>query len=601
MNQAQQPDNKPTGTKDSSEPSIPPLAQTVENESLDRLMETFSSAAMGTLFLCDLEGDILTNSPWDGEVSALLVSTSKGRKEFLAAVRRAATQELNDAKVQKPTWLELRTALIMHESSPIGVVIFAREKNDELKACTQRLSESLGIDEAAMLHAIDRDSKESTQDTPAVEFLLEACAKSIAVVYAQAIRGRQQMVDLHVVHTLADMLSGTLDLQEVLDTTVRRVVTVMDVKACGIRLLNEETGELVIKAVYNLSSEYLDKGPVMLADNIIDATAFAGESVFVEDAPNDPRIRYPENARREGIVSGLCLPMTYRGQTVGVLRVYTGKRHLFNESEETLLRSIGSQAASAVINAKLHAEQQTADRVQRQVKVAGEIQKRTLPEVVPGISSLDFGCVYVPTLDVSGDFYDFIELDRGRWGVCVADVVGKGLPAALMMASVRAAVRAFAQSVADISAVMQSVNRHMCRETLVSEFATAVYGVLTPDGRTFTYSSGGHPPILVLRGDHFIELSAGGTVIGLDPSEAFESETITTIPGDIFVMYTDGIIEAMNFDDVEYGFHRLRASIWRHRHLDAQQLAKQILWDVRRFAGLADQSDDITAVVFKVR
>lgn len=406
--------------------------------------------------------------------------------------------------------------------------------------------------------------------------------------------------DLRVVHDLTELLAGRLNLQKILNITVEKVVEAMNVKACAIRLLNEETGELVIKAVCNLSEDYLKKGPVILKDNAIDAEAYAGQTVYIEDAPNDPRTLYPENARREGIVSGLSIPMTFRGQSVGVLRIYSDKKRRFQDSEERLLRSIGSQAASAIINSQLFDQRAAAEKFQRQVETAGEIQRRMLPDHPPSRSGLDFGCVYDPTLQVGGDFYDFLELPNNQLGLCVADVVGKGLPAALMMASVRSALRAYAHHSDNLSTVISRTNRHMCRDTLVSEFATIIFGVFAPDGKSFTYCNAGHLPVLRLRNQKFTEHMTGGMVIGVQEQARYEVESISIESGDILVFVTDGVTEAMDFQGIQYGWDRLLESIQKHQALEAKTLAQQILWDVRRFAGLADQSDDITIVAVKI-
>jgi len=291
--------------------------------------------------------------------------------------------------------------------------------------------------------------------------------------------------------------------------------------------------------------------------------------------------------------------MAFRGETVGVLRAYTGKRHVFSDTETALLRSFASQAASAIISGRLHQEHLESERMQRQIEAAGHIQRRMMPGAPPQRTGLAFGCVYDPTLQVGGDFYDFIELQDGGLGICIADVVGKGIPAALMMASVRSALRAHVKCAETIEDLMAEVNRHMCRDTLVSEFATLFFGVLDSTGRHFTYCNAGHPPPLMLHGGTRRELNAGGLVIGVDEHAVYQTETVSLETGDIIVMVTDGVTEAMSFHDEEYGRKRLIASIEKRQSLDAGAMASQVLWDVRRFVGLADQSDDITIVVFK--
>ena len=168
-----------------------------------------------------------------------------------------------------------------------------------------------------------------------------------------------------------------------------------------------------------------------------------------------------------------------------------------------------------------------------------------------------------------------------------------------MMASIRSAIRAYAHDGDDVATVVALANRHLCRDTLISEFATLFYGVFSPDGRKLTYCSAGHTPPLLARAGSFTELTVGGMVIGVNPEEHFDSQVVDIHPGDLLAIITDGVTEAMDFDGRAYGVTRLRESIIRQGALDAQQCAQQLLWDVRRFVGLASQSDDITVVVVK--
>ncbi len=577
------------------------LTELVSCETLHRLQDSFAALGKVTVCVSTTEGELITCPTWGSRFSELIGSSNAGRVAFADCVRACVANPTTGVPSICHDGMTFYATRILFEERQLGMIVVGTRAPEvppqhELLALATRYD--IDLDELSSgTSQIDPYMGGTPED---IHRFADVLADTIAALYAQAFRIQGQLSDLHTVHELTGMLAGSRDLQEILDRTVERVVEVMGVKACGIRLLNEETGELVVKAVCNLSDEYLQKGPVLIAQNVIDGAAFAGETVYIENAPTDQRIRYPENARREGIVSGLCVPMTYRGQTVGVLRVYTDRLHHFSADEESLLRSIGSQAASAVITSRLFCEQDEAARVQRQLEAAGEIQRRMLPASVPDHLRLSVGCVFDPTLDLGGDFYDFIELSGGRWGMGIADVVGKGLPAALMMASVRSALRGYARQAEEVAEVVSLVNRHMCRDTLVGEFATLVYGVFSDDGMRLSYCCAGHEPLLLLRGEGCLDLSAGGLVIGLDPKEVFESEEVALQEGDVLVFVTDGVCEALDFEDRCYSRSRLLDSVRRHRSLDAQQLAQQILWDVRRFVGLADQSDDITVVVVKV-
>jgi sigma-B regulation protein RsbU (phosphoserine phosphatase) len=261
---------------------------------------------------------------------------------------------------------------------------------------------------------------------------------------------------------------------------------------------------------------------------------------------------------------------------------------------------MASQAAAAIINARLYAERLEAKIMRRHVEYAAEIQRRMLPCNPPAHRRVQFGCVYDPSLKVGGDFYDFLELPWGNIGVVIADVSGKGVPAALLMASVRAALRAHAHSIFDINEIVGHVNRHLCRDTAINEFATLFYGVFSPDGTQLSYCNAGHDPPLVLRSNAVFRLETGGMAIGVFPAEMYQKDVVDLKGGDILAFYTDGVVDVMNFNDEKFGRQRLVESMKRYRDADARTMARQILWDVRRFAGLTERPDDLTLVVAKV-
>lgn len=577
------------------------VTELVSRESLQRLQDRFSALGKVTVCIATVEGELITSPTWGSRYSQLIGESPRGRTSFCEAIHKRAQNTENTTTIECHHGMKLYASAIMHNADRLGtIVVGTRSSETPTRETVNRVANEFGIDADKLMRHVDDVDPYRGGEPEAIHGFADVLAETIANLYGQADRIQRQLADLHAVFGVAELLAGTRDLQEILDATVARVVEVMRVKACAIRLLDRDTGELVIESVHNLSEQYLAKGPVMLDSSSIDVTAFSGEAVYIIDVPNDPRTRYPENARREGIVSGLCVPLMYRGQTIGVIRVYTDARYEFQKQEEALLRSIGSQAAAAIITSRLWREQAEADRFQRQVDAAGEIQRRMLPSCMSRLKGLELGCIYEPTLQLGGDFYDLIELPDGELGVCVADVVGKGLPAALMMASVRSALRAHAMRGLEVKDVVAEVNRHMCHDTLISEFVTLIYGVFSADGRRFSYCNAGHPPPLLLHGDEFIELTAGGLVVGVLPDETFELENTMLELGDILVTVTDGVTEAMDFDGRAYRQDRLLKSIRKHRSLDAQQLAHQLLWDVRRFVGLAPQSDDITIVVAKV-
>ncbi len=581
-------------------PQPPELTRWIDQAELQRMQDRFAALGQVSVVICTTAGEMLTDPTWGSRFSQVIGTSTRGRSELAERIRDLSDNPTPHKPIVCLDGMALYATAIEHEGHPLALIVVGTRAAfwppvDQIRATALAYEQ-----DADDLVRATGELDANIGGTPeAAHRFADGLADTLATLYAQAARIHRQLNDLRAVHELADLLTTTFDLDEILDITVNRVVKVLPVKSCGIRLLNEATGELVVKAVCNLSEEYLRKGPVLLRENAIDAAAFAGETVYIEDAGTDPRIRYPANARKEGLVSGLCVPMSHRGKTIGVLRVYTARRYLFSDAERALLRSIGVQASAAIISHRLHHEQAETERVHRQLKVAGDIQRRMLPTRPPTHAGLSLGHHYLPTLQVGGDFYDLIDLPSGGLGVCVADVAGKGIPAALLMSAIRSVLRTLAREGDDLPTVLSKVNRQLCHDGLVSDFATLVYGVFSADGRMFQYSNAGHVPPLLLRDGTMHELTVGGPVIGVDPAAEFEIETISVRPDDVLVLATDGITEAMSFSGETFGRQRLAASVYRHCESDARSIARQILWDVRRFVGLAEQSDDITLLVVK--
>jgi sigma-B regulation protein RsbU (phosphoserine phosphatase) len=389
----------------------------------------------------------------------------------------------------------------------------------------------------------------------------------------------------------------------VLDLVARTVVEVLGAKGCMIRLLSESGEELLVKAVYGLSREYLDKGPLRVADSQIDQEVIRTlRPVYVRDQRRDPRIVYPVEARDEGIVSALCAPLVYHGRAEGVLRVYTRQVHQFNWFETSLLEAIGAQAAAAIVNARLNDEAAQSEQMRRQLALAGEVQREMIPGGPPKLAGYDIGAVYVPSMQLSGDFYDFIDLEEDNIGVAICDVVGKGVRASLLMASIRASLRAHAVNVYDMATVMKNVNRDLCADSLISDFATMFYGVLDTQAHRLTYSNAGHPPPILVREGRGHPLATGGTVLGVDPDRRYNTEAFQLHPGDVVMAFTDGLPEALNFQDEPFGMARVEEALVEAvgMELSAEGIAKHVVWSMRKFAGLQRRFDDLTLVAIRV-
>jgi len=428
-------------------------------------------------------------------------------------------------------------------------------------------------------------------------------ADVVARLCEQQAQLRTRADQLATLYRLIAEFTAQRDLQRMLDMVAATVVGALGAKACSIRLLSEDGGELVISAVANLSPTYLNKGPILLSRSEIDRTVLqTGKPVYIADERADPRVLYPAEARREGIVSALCVPMVYKGKPEGVLRVYTAEVHEFDWFEQSLIEAIAANAAAAIVNARLYRQALRGANMQRQIRLAAEVQRRMIPAEAPVLDGFEIAAVYVPCFELGGDFYDFIPLGEDNLGLAICDVVGKGLRASLLMASLRAALRAHASAVYDMSSILGRLNVDMCAETLPGDFATMFYAVIDVRSRRITYANAGHIPPLLVRDGQCLPLATGGGVIGIDPTARWDHDVIDCRSGDVILAYTDGLSEALNFEDEAFGRprveHALRAAV-ADGH-DAHSAARQVLWEMRRFAGLQKRFDDLTIAAIRV-
>jgi phosphoserine phosphatase RsbU/P len=416
------------------------------------------------------------------------------------------------------------------------------------------------------------------------------------------IRTKEQIERDEQIYQITTLVAGRFTLQEALDKLAEAAVKITGLKACSIRLVDEEAGDLKMRSTYGLSEEYRNKGAVTRDDPVIKA-AFAGEAVVLDDMRDDDRVSYKEATIKEGLVGQLTVAMKFRDKPIGVLRLYSGQTVHFEDDDIDLARAIGSQCAVAITNARLYAEAIEGARITEQVRLAGLIQRRMIPEEAPQVSGLDIAAKYIPCFDVGGDFYDFIELGDNKIGIAIADVIGKGIPAAIMTSSFRGALRAYSEChcwADELLEIVRRLNRMACEECAAGEFISLFYGVIDAEKRTITYCNCGHEPPALFRDKHTVNLNKGGLVLGVLPNAEYQSETVQLNENDYLLFYTDGLIDAANFEGDTWGRDQLLKSFGKCHMGSANQVINNILAFRRRFVGLARQVDDTSMVVVRV-
>jgi len=404
------------------------------------------------------------------------------------------------------------------------------------------------------------------------------------------------------IYELSTLVAGEFSLQEVLDKLAEAAVKITGVKACSIRLLDEEAGDLKMRSTYGLSEEYRNKGVVSKNDAVINA-AFLGEAVVVDDMRADGRVKYQDAVAKEGLVSQLTVAMRFRAKPIGVLRLYSPRPKHFYEDDIALARAVASQCAAAITNAKLYAEVIEGARIAEQMRLAGVIQRRMIPNTAPLVSGLDIAATYIPCFDVGGDFYDFLRISDNCIAVAIADVIGKGIPAAIMTSSFRGALRAYTDmegAKEAIGKIVGKLNKMACGECRDGEFVTLFYAIIDVKEKTITYCNCGHEPTILIRDGQISELDKGGLVLGVEPSAEYEIGTLSLKDGDSMLFFTDGLTDAVNFEGQLWGREKMLKSAINFTAGNAERMIKNILGYRRRFVGFAKQVDDTSVIVVKV-
>jgi sigma-B regulation protein RsbU (phosphoserine phosphatase) len=245
------------------------------------------------------------------------------------------------------------------------------------------------------------------------------------------------------------------------------------------------------------------------------------------------------------------------------------------------------------------------ERLRRELLLAAEVQMRLFPENNPDTATVQLFGVCLPARGVGGDYYDFLHLDDGRIGIALADVAGKGIAAALIMSVVQASLRSLAGSDGGSLAELTSkMNRLLYRSTGPSSYATFFYAEIDEDKRQLRYVNAGHNPQFLLRNCQTTtieQLSTGGTIIGMFPQMKYEEAAVDLSPGDVLIAFTDGVPEALNPADEEFGEDRLKEALVRLSSLPVGEMSSRLLQELKQWISDAAQYDDLTFVLMKVR
>lgn len=428
--------------------------------------------------------------------------------------------------------------------------------------------------------------------------------------------GRKRMANLsreRYVHEqallleLSSQLLKRSELDEIMGYLVEEVIRLFEVDACALLLPDEQPGHLIFRASAGWHSDPVVEHRRVLSNDRSSSGQVMRTQVPVLSRSSAERGHIPamtidwlEDEEFEGLA---IVPLIVDEQSVGALALTMRTPRQLDEDEIRFLQILANQAGLAIVYARLHKEELRLQRLEEELAVGRNIQRSLLPSAPVTADGWQISNVYLPARQVGGDLYDHFELPVGedRVGLVIGDVAGKGVPAALFMATSRTLIRSTALAGLTPASTLAEANRLILQDSPTELFLSAFYGILnTSDGR-LTYANAGHNPPLWFRkaeGD-FQELAARGIVLCVIDNVSLEEKSIEIASGDILVLYTDGVTEAVDADTEEFGVERLQQVVASNRRKGASEILEAIVEAVTTFIGDVEQPDDLTLMVIK--
>jgi phosphoserine phosphatase RsbU/P len=414
------------------------------------------------------------------------------------------------------------------------------------------------------------------------------------------------VAELQFLTELSRVVASNTELQPILDWVVQKTTAMFGADEGSIKLLGPELSEPTVKTLIAKRDPGISSGswPSQVSMNVMGFLMAKNEPLATSDLASDPRfvgLRGTETRVR----ATLAVPLRVGNRVTGFLAVtHSTPGRSWTEDDIQLLSIVAGSSAGVIEQARLREESQRTqqmreenDRIQRDLKLAHDFQMSLVPTHTGHFGPWEVHGNVVPARSVGGDAFDYFTLGAARFGVAIADVSGKGIPAALMASNMQASLRAFCDGRITIREAMRHLNESLTRSATAGQFVTLFYAEVDFErGRVF-YSNCGHNYPLIRRADGaLVELREGGLPLGIMEQSEFEVGEVPFEPGDALLLYSDGITEALNLRREEFGEERLRAE-WASPAVSAEAAVTAIVSAVEKFRGRAEQSDDMTVVV----
>ncbi|MEN8007987.1 MAG: GAF domain-containing SpoIIE family protein phosphatase [Candidatus Krumholzibacteriota bacterium] len=410
-------------------------------------------------------------------------------------------------------------------------------------------------------------------------------------------RLRRAVEELSVLNDLARAISVSQDSDEIMKTIIGRSVKAVSAEEASITMVDRDemvpTGTLIWERTSGGGDEHYH-----LNRNVLGFMCHEKRSLLVNDPAADPRFQGIRIA--EGIRNFMCVPLMVGAELIGILSAYNKIGEEFNQDDQRILAIIATQSAQVLEKTRLDQEAKASERIREDMRLAEIIQEKLLPNGPPDIPGFDVAGASLAAGHVGGDYFDFIPLRDNRWAIALGDVSGKGVPAALLMANLQATLRSQALQDTSCHQCMANCNRLLFLSTSHDRFATLFYGRLDIRSNVLTYCNAGHErPFHLTRDGETKRLVAGGLAVGILEEFDYEDDIVILQPGELVVVFSDGVTDMINNEDEAFGEGRLEDLLGNNLGLEARDLVELIIAEVKKHAGDEPAFDDVTVVIIK--
>ncbi len=414
--------------------------------------------------------------------------------------------------------------------------------------------------------------------------------------------------------------SGALELENIIQTIVDSSVKGTGARGGAILLKDPITNRLMVKYVKGLYPptkpikmatgvtltesviiERFKSEKIAIGEGLLGKVAETGETLYIPDVIKDPA--FVQTVSEHILVSSfIAVPLKTKEDVFGVLTVVDDAK-IFLENDVSLLETLGEQAAITIAQFQMYQEILEKKQAEKEIGVAAEIQSSLIPHTFPFSQKYDVYGLSIAAKGVGGDYYDYIDFGNEKIVLTMFDVSGKGVPAALIMVMIRSILRTIATLNDDTRDVMAKLNNTISLEIVEDRYATGFYLLFDGEKGIMSYTNAGHCPLILYRShsDEFEFLDTEGMPIGIMSGVEYGQNYTIMERGDIAILYTDGITEAMNFKHEEFGFDRLKEVIRQYKRESSKEICNKIIEAIKVFAGNAPQHDDETILVLRMK